>query len=98
MISLLNHLEQLSGSKSTVDFGRFIRKSAAVAAKEFAQQTGFSLVPTSMGDRCESIGHFRDKRSESEKLSQKTQESFTRKIVRSTESSETAIFVSRKIF
>ena len=29
-------LEKKNGSKSTVDFGRFIRKSAAVAAKEFA--------------------------------------------------------------
>ena len=34
------------------------------------------IVPPSMGDRCESIGHFRDERSESEKLSEKTQESF----------------------
>ena len=34
------------------------------------------VVPSSMGDRCFCIGHFRDKRSESEKLSQKTQESF----------------------
>ena len=38
-------LEKKNGNKSTVDFGRFIRKSAAVAAREFAQQTGFSLVP-----------------------------------------------------
>ncbi|MDU1030345.1 hypothetical protein [Anaerococcus obesiensis] len=29
-------LEKKNGSKSTVDFGRLIRKSAAVAAKEFA--------------------------------------------------------------
>lgn len=39
------HLEKKKGNKSTVDFGRFIRKSAAVAARELAQQTGFSLVP-----------------------------------------------------
>ena len=30
------HLEKKNGSKSTVDFGRFIRKLAAIAAKEFA--------------------------------------------------------------
>ena len=29
-------LEKKNGNKSTVDFGRFIRKSAAIAAKEFA--------------------------------------------------------------
>ena len=46
------HLEKKNGNKSTVDFGRFIRKSAAVAAKEFAQQTGFSLVPQPIGDLC----------------------------------------------
>ena len=40
-------LEKKNGNKSTVDFGRFIRKSAAVAAREFAKQTGFSLVPPS---------------------------------------------------
>ena len=40
--SILNGLghiecfEKKNGNKSTVDFGRFIRKSAAVAAKEFA--------------------------------------------------------------
>ena len=34
------------------------------------------VVPPSKGDRCSCIGHFRDKRSESEKLSEKTQESF----------------------
>ena len=34
------------------------------------------VVTLSKGDRCICIGHFRDKRSESEKLSEKTQESF----------------------
>ena len=29
-------LEKKNGNKSTVDFGRFIRKSAAVVAREFA--------------------------------------------------------------
>ena len=29
-------LEKKNGNKSTVDFSRFIRKSAAVATKEFA--------------------------------------------------------------
>ncbi len=40
-------MARLNGNKSTVDFGRFIRKSAAVAVREFAKQTGFSLVPSS---------------------------------------------------
>ena len=31
------------------------------------------IVPLSMGDRCQSIGHFRGKRSESEKLSEETE-------------------------
>ena len=48
-------LEKKNGNKSTVDFGRFIRKSAAVAAREFAKQTGFSLVPSF---RVENANHF----------------------------------------
>ena len=31
------------------------------------------IVPLSMGDRCISIGHFRGKRSEFEKLSEETE-------------------------
>ena len=35
-LGYIGRLEKKNGNKSTVDFGRFIRKSAAVAAKEFA--------------------------------------------------------------
>lgn len=35
-LGYVGRLEKKNGNKSTVDFGRFIRKSAAVAAKEFA--------------------------------------------------------------
>ena len=35
-LGYIGRLEKENGNKSIVDFGRFIRKSAAVAAKEFA--------------------------------------------------------------